>query len=261
MLGDTQEERRDVTDQTQSPPTPPGRAGRPSQHGGRILGRSSRAGAGCALWAGARPGSRRCRFGGVTPPWPALVERFGVERIMTPWPTVVRAVFATPRSLHPGRASTPGPYVDPTGPAGGRRRRTDREERHPRSAGCTPPQPTPIGSSTRCATTALRKRYRFPNSPRQVVVPATIVLGCPVHRVQAPEPPAPTSWSRSAERRVLHARPRRAVALRAPGAAQRERRRCPPLTYANPRYPESCSESLRFPWPTGRSRSWISAGG
>jgi hypothetical protein len=37
-------------------------------------------------------------------------------------------------------------------------------------------------------------------------------------------------------------------------------RRCP-LTYANLRYPESRSESVRFPWPTGRSRSWISAGG
>ena len=29
--------------------------------------------------------------------------------------------------------------------------------------------------------------YRFPNSPRQVVVPASDVLGCPVHRVQALE--------------------------------------------------------------------------
>jgi len=46
----------------------------------------------------------------------------------------------------------------------------------------------PIGSSTRCASAALRGRpYRFPNSPRQVVVPASDVLGCPVHRVQALE--------------------------------------------------------------------------
>jgi len=52
----------------------------------------------------------------------------------------------------------------------------------------------------------------------------------------------------------------RAVALRARGTAQRE----PPSSsadYANPATPESCPESLRFPWPTGRSRSWISAGG
>ena len=33
------------------------------------------------------------------------------------------------------------------------------------------------------------------------------------------------------------------------------------MTYANPATPESRSESLRFPWPAGRSRSWISAGG
>jgi len=79
------------------------------------------------------------------------------------------------------------PYIDPTEAAGGRRRRTDREEGHPRSAVCEP-RPTPIGSSTRCATAAFRGRpYRFPNSPRQVVVPASDVLGCPVHRVQALE--------------------------------------------------------------------------
>jgi len=44
---------------------------------------------------------------------------------------------------------------------------------------------------------------------------------------------APTSWSRSAETpSASRSSPRRAVAQRAPGAAQRERR-CLPLTYAN----------------------------
>lgn len=53
---------------------------------------------------------------------------------------------------------------------------------------CANPRPTPIGCTTRCATAAFRGRpYRFPNSPRQVVVPASDVLGCPVHRVQALE--------------------------------------------------------------------------
>ena len=53
---------------------------------------------------------------------------------------------------------------------------------------CANPRPTPIGSSTRCYSSICGGRpYRFPNSPRQVVVPATVVLGCPVHRVQAPE--------------------------------------------------------------------------
>src|SRR6478672_9344230 len=89
---------------------------------------------------------------------------------------------------------------------------------------CANPRPTPIGPSTRCASAAFRGRpYRFPNSPRQVVVPATVVLGCPVHRVQALElgPDELVAVGRDA---VYHARPRRAVALRAPGAAQRERR-------------------------------------
>jgi len=90
-------------------------------------------------------------------------------------------------SLNPGPCIWRRPYIDPTEAAGGRRRRTDREEGHPRSAVCEP-RPTPIGSSTRCATAAFRGRpYRFPNSPRQVVVPASDVLGCPVHRVQALE--------------------------------------------------------------------------
>ena len=96
---------------------------------------------------------------------------------------------------------------------------------------------------------------------RQVVVPASVVLGCPVHRVQAPEP---------RPRRAGRGRPRRRVLARSPtpcsgtasaGVLLNGHRRRRPLTYANLRYPESCSESLRFPWPTGRSRSWISAGG
>src|SRR6476620_11004988 len=123
-------------------------------------------------------------------------------------------------SLNPGRASDAGPVLTQPSPL------ADVEDerivkRGTRVMRCANPRPTPIGSSTRCATAAFRGRpYRFPNSPRQVVVPASDVLGCPVHRVQALE--------LGPDELVAVG----AVALRAPGAAQRERR-CRPLTYAN----------------------------
>jgi len=90
-------------------------------------------------------------------------------------------------SLNPGRASDAGPILTQPSPL------ADVEDerivkRGTRVMRCANPRPTPIGSSTRCATAAFRGRpYRFPNSPRQVVVPASDVLGCPVHRVQALE--------------------------------------------------------------------------
>ena len=74
-------------------------------------------------------------------------------------------------------------------------------------------------------------------------------------------PSAPTSWSRVG---------RDAECLALADAVQwhcerlvllNGHRRRLPLTYADPATPESRSESMRFPWPTGRSRSWISAGG
>lgn len=90
-------------------------------------------------------------------------------------------------SLNPGRASDAGPILTQPSPL------ADVEDerivkRGTRVIRCANPRPTPIGSSTRCASAAFRGRpYRFPNSPRQVVVPASDVLGCPVHRVQALE--------------------------------------------------------------------------
>ena len=73
---------------------------------------------------------------------------------------------------------------------------------------------------------------------RQVVVPASVVLGCPVHRVQAPEP-RPRRAGRGRPRRRVP-RPRRAVALRAPGCcstASADRRRCRSIaTNCRPEY-------------------------
>src|SRR6478736_5691316 len=90
-------------------------------------------------------------------------------------------------SLNSDRGSDAGPILTQPSPL------ADVEDerivkRGTRVMRCANPRPTLIGSSTRCATAAFRARpYRFPNSPRQVVVPASDVLGCPVHRVQALE--------------------------------------------------------------------------
>ena len=124
------------------------------------------------------------------------------------------------------------------------------------------PDLRPIGSSTRCATAAFRRQpYRFPNSlpaSRRAGIGCAGLSGTPR---PSPGAPAPTSWSRSAETPSAARSPTPCSGTASAGGLLNGHRRRRPLTYANLRYPESRSESLRFPWPTGRSRSWISAGG
>src|SRR6476659_7140036 len=135
-------------------------------------------------------------------------------------------------SLNAGRASDAGPILTQPSPL------ADVEDerivkRGTRVMWCANPRPTPIGSSTRCATAAFRARpIPFPK-----LAAASRRAGIRCAGLSGPPRPSPGARPRRAgrgrpRRRVLHARPRRAVALRAPGAAQRERR-CLPLTYAN----------------------------
>src|SRR6476659_304212 len=91
------------------------------------------------------------------------------------------------------------PYIDPTEAAGGRRRRTDREEGHPRNVVCEPPTYThrvlnPLCySSIQGETHTVSQTRRGKSSCRHPM--------CWAVRSTASKPwsSAPTSWSRSAE--------------------------------------------------------------
>ena len=101
-------------------------------------------------------------------------------------------------SLNPGRASDAGPILTQPSPL------ADVEDerivmRGTRVVRCANPRPTPIGSSTRCATAAFRARpYPFPQ-----LAPASRRAGNRCAGLSGPPRPspgaAPTSWSRSAE--------------------------------------------------------------
>jgi hypothetical protein len=153
----------------------------------------------------------------------ASSEALGVERIMTPWPTVVRAVFATPALCIQAVHSTPGPMLTQPGPL------ADVEDERIVKSGtrvvrCANPRPTPIGSSTRCATAA----FAGETIPFPKLAPASRRAGSHCAGLSGPPRASPRARPRQAgrgrPRRRVSRSLRRAVALRAPGAAQRERR-------------------------------------
>ena len=127
---------------------------------------------------------------------------------------------------------------------------------------CAPPRPTPhrvlnplCYSSIQAATIPLPKLAPGKSSCRHRLCWAVRYTAS---KPRSPGPDELVAVGRDAECRALAHAVQWHCERRGVLNGHRRRR---PLTYANLRYPESRSESLRFPWPTGRSRSWISAGG
>jgi len=97
------------------------------------------------------------------------------------------------------------PYIDPTEPAGGRRRRTDREEGHPRNAVCEPPTYTHRVLNPLCYSSIQGETIPFPK-----LAAASRRAGIRCAGLSGPPRPSPGARPRRAgrgrpRRRVLHA--------------------------------------------------------